>query len=87
MAASPNPFYGNVAIRLTLPEAREADVAIFDLAGRLVRRLHRGTLHSGAQRFTWDGRDERGRAAGAGVYFARLEAGELKQSAKLLLLR
>ncbi len=87
MAASPNPFYTNVAIRLTIPEAREADVGIFDLAGRLVRRLHRGTLHSGVQRFTWDGRDERGLAASAGVYFARLDAGELKQSTKVLLLR
>jgi hypothetical protein len=36
---------------------------------------------------SWDGRDESGRDAPSGVYFARIEAGEERRSVKLLLFR
>jgi len=35
----------------------------------------------------WDGRDERGRAVPAGVYLIRLEAGEHRETGRVVLIR
>lgn len=63
----PNPFVD--AVRIALPGGAAADVAIHDVAGRLLRHLRTpgGDL-------VWDGRSEAGLAAPAGVYFARVHA-------------
>jgi flagellar hook assembly protein FlgD len=36
---------------------------------------------------TWDGRDTAGRALPSGAYVARFEAGDVRQSHKLMLVR
>jgi len=68
----PNPSRGPIRVDLVLAAAaREADVAVYDVAGRIVRRIHGGPLPSGTHALTWDGRDARGTPAAAGVYFVR----------------
>ena len=49
----------------------EAEVALFDLGGRLVKRFAKGPFDAGVQQVTWDGRDERGVRVRAGIYFLR----------------
>jgi hypothetical protein len=71
---SPNPFGGATTIRFALPAAGPADLAVYDLAGRLVRRLARGEYAAGEHFVTWNGADEGGRRLAAGVYFYRLTA-------------
>lgn len=44
-------------------------LAVYDLAGRAVARLHDGPLAAGRHRFAWDGR-----AAQPGLYFVRLDS-------------
>jgi flagellar hook assembly protein FlgD len=46
---------------------------VLDVRGRLARRLLDTRTGAGPHRLSWDGRDESGREAGAGVYFVRLE--------------
>lgn len=73
-AAAPNPSgRGAGAVRLTLaaPSAGAATIALYDVAGRRVRRLHDGPLAAGSHVFAWDGRGEDGRVAAPGLYFAR----------------
>ena len=54
-----------------------AEVALFDLRGRLVRTVASGAYQAGVQTVTWDGRDGAGREVGSGVYFLRsVSAGE-----------
>jgi len=48
-------------------------LAIYDVTGRRVTTLVDRTLAAGEYRTNWDGRDARGHAAAAGVYWARLE--------------
>ncbi len=49
------------------------EVLIYDLQGRLVRRLvERRALSTGSYGVAWDGRDEQGEVAPPGVYLARL---------------
>jgi hypothetical protein len=74
LSGAPNPFAGSTSIRFTLGKAGPVELAVYDVAGRLVSRLGRGRVGAGAHDVTWDGRDESGRAAAAGVYFVRLSA-------------
>ncbi len=86
--AYPNPFVSEVTIECAVSRGGEAGamgaeprVGIYDTAGRLVRRLARdggarvASDASGAIRYRWDGRDESGRATGAGVFFYRADVG------------
>jgi len=70
--ARPNPFRGGTAIEWSLAHDAAVDLAIYDVMGREVRVLARGAASAGMHRADWDGRSANGRAAGAGLYFARL---------------
>jgi photosystem II stability/assembly factor-like uncharacterized protein len=72
---APNPARGAARFALELPAASEAEVSVYDAAGRRVATLHRGPLAAGSHAFAWDGTDARGRRASAGVYFVRASAG------------
>ncbi|MDA0337278.1 MAG: gliding motility-associated C-terminal domain-containing protein [bacterium] len=50
-------------------------VGVYDLSGRLVRRLYEGQDGVGRYRSTWDGTDDDGRALPPGVYLLRLVLG------------
>jgi flagellar hook assembly protein FlgD len=57
------------------------------VAGQKVRTLIKGRQPAGENRITWDGRDESGRKAAAGVYLARLNAAGRSAASKLVLVR
>jgi flagellar hook assembly protein FlgD len=60
---------------------------LYDARGQRVRSLVTGFVAAGRREFTWDGRNEGGRTAATGTYFARFEVGEVRQTAKLTLLK
>jgi len=62
-------------------------LAVYDVAGRTVRVLVDGTRGAGEQQAAWDGKDERGARAGAGVYVTKLEADGTTLSRKISLLK
>ena len=70
---SPNPFRSDLDVAFTLGRPGPVDLVVYDVLGREVRAVARGTrLTAGPQSLRWDGRDASGREAGAGVYFVRL---------------
>ena len=72
----PNPFAGQVAMRLTLARSGPVRVVIYDILGRAVRSLAKGAwLTGGEHTLSWDGRREGGAACTAGVYFVSAQAG------------
>jgi hypothetical protein len=72
-AVKPNPFRSEVEVAFTLGRPGAVDLVVFDVLGREVRAVARGTrLAAGPQSLRWDGRDAGGREAGAGLYFVRL---------------
>ena len=79
----PNPGAGQVRFALAVPATRALTVEIVDLRGARVRRLHHGPA-SGPLELSWDGRDERGNATAAGVYFAVARAGAEVARARLV---
>jgi len=83
----PNPFNPTTTIRLYLPTRVDVSLEVFDVRGRLVRRLARGNYDAGAHVVEWDGRDERGAPAASGMYVYRLTAGKQTASRKMMLLK
>ena len=83
----PNPFNPAVVIPLDLAtDATQMSLTVYDVLGRRVRQLWEGPLGAGSHRFSWDGRDEVGKAVAAGVYLYRVEVDgqlEAKKTTKL----
>jgi hypothetical protein len=68
---SANPSPRGAVFALTLPRPGDADVAVYDVRGARVRTLSRGAHVAGVHELRWDGADERGSRAGAGVYYVQ----------------
>jgi|GEM_PF-1527432 len=85
--ARPNPFAGSTTVHFDVAREGQTSVSIYSAAGTLVRTL--GSCVMGAARYSlaWDGRDERGRAVGAGVYLVRMKAGDFSATRKLVMQR
>jgi hypothetical protein len=73
--AAPNPALDHARFAFGLPAAEHVRLSLYDLGGRRVRTLVDATLDAGRHDATWDLRDEGGSRIGAGVYWARFEAG------------
>lgn len=74
--ALPNPFRDATQFEFTLAQPAGVELVIFDVLGREVRVLARGTVRpAGVGSLAWDGRREDGGAVGPGLYFARLRVG------------
>jgi hypothetical protein len=86
-APFPNPATAGVTIDLAVPQpAADATIVVYDVSGRLVRTLLRGPVDQGVHRAAWDGRDEAGARAAAGVYFVKSRAGSSGATRKVVLL-
>jgi hypothetical protein len=83
----PNPFNPRTTIRFDLPAAGPVRLAVYDVAGRLVRVLVEGERAAGSYEAVWDGRDASGRSAPSGSYLARLVAGGEVEGVRLSLVR
>jgi flagellar hook capping protein FlgD len=74
-------------IEFTVTGETWATLVVYDVAGRLVRELARGSFPRGKHYRIWDGLDKTGDGVGAGVYFVQLQAGRTVLSDKLVVLR
>ncbi|MEM1093113.1 MAG: S8 family serine peptidase [Bacteroidota bacterium] len=71
-APFPNPSAAQATIAYDLAAPSAITLAIYDAAGREVRRLAEGMQASGRHHATWNGRDGSGGLLAAGVYLVRL---------------
>ena len=83
----PNPASGVVDLSFALPEPEPVDLAIYDVAGRLVARVYHGTAQAGWNDAVWGGVDDSGNTVASGVYLARLTVGDEVRSRKVVLVR
>jgi hypothetical protein len=85
--AAPNPLVSRTVMSFDIPQARRVRLVVWDAAGRHVRTLAEGPLPAGRHHVAWDGTDDRGRSAAAGVYFLRFDAETMHARQKLVILR
>ena len=83
----PNPVRENATISYTLPETGAVEMSIYDIGGRLVRRLLRGDRPAGLHSVVWDGRNTHGRRVSPGAYFGVLRFGNESRTRKMILVR
>ncbi len=86
-AAVPNPARPETQIFWSLAAPAEIDLSVFDVSGRRVRSVARGSFAAGAHDAPWDGRDDDGRPAASGVYLYSLEAPGYRETKRLTLVR
>jgi hypothetical protein len=70
----PNPLSAWTAISYHLPGECEAELAIYNIQGQVVRELVRERMEAGAHTIIWDGTDSGGIGVPSGPYFLRLRA-------------
>ncbi len=83
----PNPFNPKTSISFDLPQAQNVQLVVFSADGRRVVTLLDEQVAAGRHSIAWSGRDENGASVASGVYFARIQAGPLKETHKMLLLK
>ena len=74
------------AFRFILPQEAHANLTLYDTLGRRVRVLANANLPAGYNIFFWDGKNDDGFNLSNGIYFYRLQAGNIEQTKKLTLL-
>jgi flagellar hook assembly protein FlgD len=65
----------------------QVNLRVFDVTGRLVRTLVNERRAAGYYWEPWDLTNDGGRTVAPGVYFCRMEAGNFRDTKKLVLLR
>ena len=88
----PNPFNPETWIPYQLAESAEVTLTIYDMNGRLIRRLAVGHQAAGMYRSRsravyWDGRNQLGESVASSLYFYTLTAGEFTSTRKMLILK
>ena len=83
----PNPFNPVTTFRYDLPEDGLVNITIYDLLGNEVNNLVKSNQSSGYKTINWDATDNQGRQISAGVYLYSIEAGNFRQTKKMIFLK
>lgn len=82
--AYPNPFNSATKIDVEIKAGELANLAIYNLAGQLVKSI---PLNPGVQTVSWNGLDSRGQNCANGIYFYKLSSSSSQQVKKLILMK
>jgi hypothetical protein len=74
-------------VSLTLSEAADVSLVVYDVRGKKVRTLVNGALPGGNHTIRWNGLDDAGNTVADGMYFGHVVAGTTEQTSKMLLMR
>ncbi len=83
----PNPFNPITNISFDLPKAQDVRLVVYDLKGRLVSVLVNEALEAGNHSLIWNGTDRNAQRVASGVYFYQIQAGPLKDTKRMLLVK
>ncbi len=85
---TPNPFNPVTTIQFDLPQAGSVNLSVFDVTGKVVRRLISGqSFEHGTHQVSWDGNDDSGIAAAAGVYLYQIETHDSLETKRMVLVK
>jgi len=83
----PNPFNPSTQVRYALPEEAQVILSVYDMMGRKVRTLVKGTEPAGYQSVLWNATNDLGLPVSAGVYICTIQAGDYRKNMKMILLK
>ena len=62
-------------------------ITVFDILGNVINQLVNEVQNSGYKMVKWDATNNQGQPVSAGVYLYSIEAGEFRQTKKMILLK
>ena len=80
-------FNPKVNLKLSVHEKRKHIAYIYDIRGNLVWEIDYGTLEIDTYDLEWNGLNEKGGPVKSGVYFFKIQAGEISQTKKMIMLK
>ena len=83
----PNPFNPETKISYALPKDCHVKLTIYNMLGQKINVLVDEHQTAGHKNVHWDGKDYKGNEVASGIYFFRIEAGNLTQSKKMMILK
>jgi hypothetical protein len=84
----PNPFNPSTSFQFSVPDGDgpiDVQVSIYDVRGRLIRKLLDEKKDGGVYKVHWDGKAAKGETVSSGVYFYQVQAGEYRSTRKMIL--
>jgi len=83
----PNPFNPSTTITFNMPLSGNANLAVYNVKGQLVKTLVAGSVTSGDHKVVWNGTDNGGQSVSSGVYFYRLTTNGHTETRKMMLMK
>ena len=83
----PNPFNPTTLIRYDLPVNEHVSINIYDLTGKRVKSLVNTNQDAGYRSIYWNATNDLGQPVSAGMYIYTIQAGEFRQTKKMVLLK
>ena len=83
----PNPFNPDTTIRYSLESDERVIIDVYNIRGQLVKTLVNDYQRAGQYSVIWDGKDERGRDAGSGIFFYRMKSGSYSSTRKMIMMK
>jgi len=74
-------------LRYDLPEDALANIIIYDMMGRVVKTMVNSQQNSGYKSVKWNAANDKGSPVSAGLYLYTIQAGEFRQTKKMVLLK
>ena len=85
--AYPNPFNPVTYLRYDLPQNEMIKITIYDMMGRIVKTLVNSSQTAGYKTIQWNATDNKNEPISAGLYLYTIQAGEFRQTKKMVLLK
>ena len=85
--AYPNPFNPFTVLRYDLPKDELVTITVYDMLGNAVKNLVNANQSLGHKSVQWNATNYQGQPVSAGVYLYSIEAGEFRQTKKMILLK
>jgi predicted outer membrane repeat protein len=83
----PNPFNPVTTLQYDLPEDAMVNVTIYDMMGRVVKTMVNSQQNAGYKSIQWNATNNAGQAVSAGLYLYTIQAGDFRQTKKMVLLK
>ena len=83
----PNPFNPITTLRYDLPEDALVNITIYDMMGRVVKTMVNSQQNAGFKSVRWNATNDAGSPVSAGLYLYMIQAGEFRQTKKMVLLK
>ena len=83
----PNPFNPMTILRYDLPEDALVNITIYDMKGRQVKTIINDQQTAGYRSTQWNATNNAGSPVSPGMYLYTIQAGEFRQTKKMVLLK